>query len=171
MRAKSLLLPSSLICVAALASAQAVAQGPRIKQPATLEELRACPRNECLLTLETGTLDGTRMRVGQPGELWRVGFSGYRVTQQLSIVPAAAAESQSGRRHLWRGVAIGVSTLATIGGLMMFSETYNEKSIAPRMLFYTSLGTAGVYLWQREMNAAERHLESATQLYNRELPP
>ena len=146
-----------------------------LARASTLEEVRACPRVQCELTLERGTVDGTRLRVGLPGSTVRLGQTGGAVTQRLIAVPGAAVSARRGRVALQRALA-GVITTLAVSALIWMPPIVGSQEDAnvnpqPRFLVMAGLAVASGINWQYQRRRADGFFEEAVTAYNRELPP
>jgi hypothetical protein len=138
---------------------------------ATLAGLRVCPRAQCALTLERGTIDGTRLRIGSSETLVPVGLTGSRVYSRLTVVPAAVAEATAGRN------ALRENTLLTTGALVMTALVWirvapkDRGAIATRLAIVMGIGVLSIPRWHHNARVADAHFENAVRLYNEVLPP
>ena len=155
------------------ATAQALAAETR-----TLESLRTCPRATCEVTLERGTVQGTRLRIGQPGTTMLIGLTGARAYDHLAVVPAARAEAGAARSALRQRVGIGVATIAGVLAVALVGQRsqyeyrngLTSTGFPTRLAYMAGISVSGVYLASRSASRAGPHLEEAVRLYNTELP-
>jgi hypothetical protein len=147
------------------------AQGPR-RTLTTLEAVRQCPRAECLLTLERGTVDGTRLRVGDPGVTRRVGITGWSTPTQFTGVPEAVALATHARNQKLGANLAAIAALAANAYIWTYNKNDDDPGRVVARRFTASLATAsaGYGLWYVQTRRAEVNLDKAVERYNRELP-
>jgi hypothetical protein len=161
------------VCIlTVLLAACPLAAQPLRPAPTALADVRTCPRIQCEITLERGTLDGTRIRIGAPGTTIPVGFLGGNVLTRLSAVPAAKTEARASRRARIGGVATTVVTLLAVGAALG-ADTWGRDDGHKTVRYVGALAVAGsgIAIWHHLVDTADAHLEEATRRYNRELPP
>ncbi len=139
---------------------------------ATFESVRTCPRVQCEVTIERGTVDGTRIRVGETGKVIPLYLSGANAYRFLSVVPAAAVEASAGRRVLRK--RLGVTFIAVGAATAVLATAryrgFQSSKVSPRLGVVAGIAGGGIYMANRLQARSEPHFEEAVRLYNSALP-
>ncbi|MCC7054139.1 MAG: hypothetical protein IT355_12815 [Gemmatimonadaceae bacterium] len=168
----ALVLAMLLPCAASLRAQAAAPDSMRVPPgPRDLAAVQSCPRAQCELTLERGTVHGTRLRVGHPGSLELIGFTGRASIRRLQAVPAAGVEAARARSALRRAIVGTVATLLADAAIWVAPKYLRDSQIQQRWLLVAAISSAGVLNWQYQTRGADGHFERAVTNYNRELPP
>lgn len=160
-----------LVCAARLNAQAARPDTSAGADSAALARMRACPRAQCGLTLERGTVNGTRLRLGSTETIIPVGLTGSRVYRRLVIVPAAISEATAGRNALRENSILTTAALAMSALVWLRVAPQDRGIISTRLGIVAGIGALSILRWQHNALSADTHFENAVQLYNRELPP
>lgn len=143
---------------------------------------RSCARVICELTLETGTLKGTYLQVGQAGVQIPLGLVGTRVVRHLSVMPEAAREAQKARKALTERVLVGVAALAGVTTIATYAwkdrlegpESRGGSFFSPRVSLrfagVAAVSASGIIVASWRARVATRYLRESVRQYNEQLP-
>jgi hypothetical protein len=164
--------------------------GPVSAQPAPNDSLspsapRSCARVICELTLETETLKGTYLQVGQ---VWQTGVQiplgllRTRVVRHLSVMPEAPSEAQKARKALTERVLVGVAALVGVATIATYAwkdrldgpESDGGSFLSPRVSLriaaVSAVVASGIIVANWRARVATRHLRESVRQYNEQLP-
>jgi hypothetical protein len=159
------------LCAVTLHAQAIEAVSPARVDTASLARLRACPRVQCELVIESGTLRGTQLRTGTPGTMSPVGMWGQNAYRTLAVVPAARPEAAAGRMALRQNFVVSAAALVVSVYLWNRNSSMDRGAISRRLGYVAGIGIVSIVQWQRNQRSAVRHFENAARQYNRELAP
>jgi hypothetical protein len=148
-----------------------------------LARLRACSRSVCGLTLETGTIEGSRLRIGASDRTVRVRLAGGAAYSHLAAIPEAEYAASQARSALRQRIAVAVITLgsAIAASAVAFREKrfaaesvssgFAADGVVVRVGLVAVVSATGLYVASRRAHAAESHFEEAVRRYNEQLAP